>query len=756
MKNNISETELTRLLSDDEAGFRNRIILFRVHWITILMITIFTALLAVVYALMAPDVYSSSTMIRVSKPQGNILDAPLIAEFSDQKSSFVENEIEVLKSYSIRERVARLLIDSLKNNRYPEYYIIFSHERKSASGSPAIRPVYEIVKALGKVVTIEQKNDLEIVNLTAESVSPCEASLIANIYASVYHDMNLGINRLQTMNVREFLEKQSEDKHKKLLEAENALKDYQEKGGIVALDAQSNALIGQLTDYESKKNAAKIELTVVEKTLADYKTELARQEPRIKDYLDKYAIEPYLEELQKQIAQFEVKKDLALTNGQDYSRTEVINNYNMKIEALKENRDKKLEIFKAGMLALSSDEVKQLVQKVLDAEVKYHALSSSYNVISSIVKNYEAEFDALPKRTIDLARLEREKRESEKLYLLIEEKYQEALINEQSTPGNVLIIDPARIPVEASRPNRRIIVLAGVMSGLLFGFGFVLIRDILDRTVKTPEDIEKLNINLIGWVPRFESLPQGGQNASEFIVHYKPNSVPSEAYRALRTRIQFSRVNWETIKTILITSSSPQEGKTTSSVNIAGSFAKAGKRTLIIDCDLRKPRVHKVFNQFKAPGLVEYIFEKASYEDIIRKTESEDLFMVPAGTIPTNPSEILASVQFMQLLEKLKEDFEIIVIDSPPILAVTDAEILSRIADLSLLVAAAEITEIDVMKKAVELLSHEQNSFIGVLLNNFIYKNGYGSYYKNYYYYQSPVKDKKEKLLYTGRQLIKS
>ncbi|MCU7492022.1 MAG: polysaccharide biosynthesis tyrosine autokinase [Ignavibacteria bacterium] len=751
MKNNISETELARLISDDAMSFRNRIMLFRVHWLTILMITVLVTFLAGIYAVRAPDVYSSITMLRVSKPQGNILEAPLIAEFSDQKSTFVENEIEVLKSYSVREKVAHLLIDSLKNNRFPEYYVIFSHDGQIKSARPALRPVYEIVKTLSKVVSIEQKNNLEIINISAESVSAYEAALIANIYAKVYHDMNLGFNRQQTMNVREFLENQSEDKHKKLLEAENAMKDYQEKGGIVALDAQSNALIGQLTDYESRKNAAKIELTVVEKTLGDYKKELARQEPRIKDYLDKYAIEPYLEELQKQIAQYEVKKDIALNNGTDNSRAEVINSYNMKIDQLKESRDKKLEIFKAGMLALSSDEVKQLVQKVLDAEVKYHGLSASYNVINSIVRNYESEFDALPKRTIDLARLEREKRESEKLYLLIQEKYQEALINEQSTPGNVLIIDPARIPMEASRPNRKVILLVGIMSGLLLGSGFVVIRNIFDKTVKTPEDIERLNINLIGWVPRFEYIPGGGENASEFIVHYKPNSVPSEAYRALRTRIQFSRVNWNSIRTILITSSSPQEGKTTSSVNIAGSFAQAGKRTVIIDCDLRKPRVHKVLNQFKAPGLVEYIFEKASYEDIVRKTETEDLFLIPAGTIPTNPSEILASAQFMGLIEKLKEDFEIIVIDSPPILAVTDAEILSRIADLSLLVAAAEITEIDVMKRAAELLQHEQGTFIGILLNNFIYKNGYGSYYKNYYYYQSPVRDKKERLLTFSR-----
>lgn len=747
MKNSISESEMARLEKDDALSFRNNITLIRVHWKKILFIAFAVTAAAVTYALRAPNIYSATTMLRVSKPQGNILESPLIAEFSDQKSTFVENEIEVLKSYSVREKVATMLIDSLKNNRYPQYYIIFDNGQTAGNARPALRPVYEIVKTLGRIVSIAQKNNLEIINITAESVSACESALIANIYARVYHDMNLGFNRQLTMNVRQFLEGQSGDKHSRLIGAENALKSYQEKGGIVALDAQSNALIGQLTDYESKRNAARIELTVVERTLNDYKKELEKQEPRIKDYMEKYAIEPYLEELQKQIAQYELKKDLALGGGGDNSRSDLADSYNMKIAELKATRDKKLEVFKAGMLASSSDEVKQLIQKVLDAEVRYHGLSASYKVINSIVNDYEREFEALPKRTIDLARLEREKSESEKLYLLIQEKYQEALINEQSTPGNVLIIDKARIPMESSKPNRTLIVLIGTMSGLLLGFGYVLVRNLFDNTVKTPEDIERMNIGLLGWVPHFDYLPGADRAASEFIIANKPNSLPGEAYRALRTRIQYSKVDWETNRTILITSSSPQEGKTVSSVNIAGSFAQTGKKTVIVDCDLRKPRVHKLLNQYKSPGLVDHIFERAAYEDIIRKTGLDDLYFIPAGTIPTNPSEILSSRQFVALIEKLKKEFEIIVIDSPPILAVTDAEILSRIAGVSVLVAAADKTETEVIKKAAELLDNNQSSFIGVMLNNFVYRNGYGSYYKNYYYYQIPAVDKNEKLL---------
>jgi tyrosine-protein kinase Etk/Wzc len=178
----------------------------------------------------------------------------------------------------------------------------------------------------------------------------------------------------------------------------------------------------------------------------------------------------------------------------------------------------------------------------------------------------------------------------------------------------------------------------------------------------------------------------------------------------------------------------------------------AGKRTVLIDCDLRKPRIHKIFGQSKTPGFTDYVFDKAMYNEIVRKSDLQDLYYVTSGTIPPNPAEILGSNQFADFLEKLKSDFDIIIVDSPPVLAVTDSEILSRIVDVTILVTAANITETEVMKKSVELLEHDRGSFIGILLNNFIYKNGYGNYYKNYYYYQNS-KTTKRKIYLKQKQI---
>ncbi|MEJ2495722.1 MAG: CpsD/CapB family tyrosine-protein kinase [Ignavibacteriaceae bacterium] len=228
----------------------------------------------------------------------------------------------------------------------------------------------------------------------------------------------------------------------------------------------------------------------------------------------------------------------------------------------------------------------------------------------------------------------------------------------------------------------------------------------------------------------------------QFIVSKSPDSIPSEAFRALRTRVQFSRIAKSSLKTILVTSAAPQEGKTTVSINLAGSFAISNKKTLLIDCDLRKPKLHHIFHEQRVPGLIDYLFGDVELQDIIKRTEVNNLHFIPTGTIPPNPAEMLDSEQMRSLLARFRDQYDLIVVDSPPIIAVTDSEVLSGMVDGTLLVVSADTTEMDLMERASELIRQENTQFLGAVLNNFSYKSGYGSYYKYYYYYSSPEANK--------------
>ncbi|PJC57880.1 MAG: hypothetical protein CO025_11120, partial [Ignavibacteria bacterium CG_4_9_14_0_2_um_filter_37_13] len=342
---------------------------------------------------------------------------------------------------------------------------------------------------------------------------------------------------------------------------------------------------------------------------------------------------------------------------------------------------------------------------------------------------------------IEYARLQRGRESLEKLYILVEEKYQEAVINEQSQPGNVLIIDVARRPDKPSKPNRLLIVLVGTILGLGFGLGYAFLRNYFDNTVKTPEDLKDRNINVIGWVPKIQSLDKSISKDLEFIIYNKPDSVPSEAFRALRTRVQFSKVDQGNMKVIHITSSTPGEGKTLISSNLAGSFAQANHKTLLLDCDLRKPRVHTIFGMNRQPGLVEYLFDQVNLATIIKPTKLANLDVITVGTIPPNPAEMLGSKKMQDFITHMKTLYDYIIIDSPPIISVTDSEIIAAYCDAVYLVVSANYTEFDLLEKALDILKNSNVNFVGTILNNFVFKNSYGSYYKYYYYYYNREKE---------------
>ncbi len=737
-----------RTMLNEEYSIKDYLRIIYENFIPISIISILVLLLSIIYAVRAIDIYSSTTSIRISKPKGDILQSPLMPEFTSWGNDrFIANELEILKSYNIRKNVAESLIDSFtfNNDNANDYYIILKSNidsseslisklinNKSSFGRSVKNPD-NIAKSLFGSVNIEQKRGLDIVEISVESPSPYEAQLIANVYAHEYREINLLYNREQLITVKEFLSKQRDQKLADLVKSEEDLRNYQEKGGIIQLDQQAIALIDQLTNFESQLKANSIELTISENSLKKYKQELAEQDPRINDYLESLSAEPYLKNLQEKIAELRTQKDMALANKQGNRISSIIEEYENRINELQSKVDEKLNVYKAGIFASSPEEIKQLTQKVLEETVKFQSLSSSSKELAKIVKDYERKFNELPKRSIDLARLQREKSAFEKLYLLVEEKYQEALINEQSTPGNVQIIDKARRAEEPAKPNRKLIVLVGLFVGIFLGLGFAFVKNYFDNKIKTPEDIKNLGIEVVGWIPKMDV------SDSEFIFAEQPNSIPSESFRSLRTRVQFTIKNNKKIKKILITSSKAQEGKTTISSNLAGSFALGNKKTVVVDCDLRKPRVHKIFNEKRIPGFTDYFFGETSFENIIRKSKDIDnLFHITAGTIPPNPSEIISSDQMKEFLDKLSNEYDYIVVDSPPSIAVTDAEILSRLVDTTILVSSAEVTEKDLLEKSVELLGSE--NFMGVLLNNFSYKkSGYGSYYKYYYYYSHPT-----------------
>ncbi|MCB0748606.1 MAG: polysaccharide biosynthesis tyrosine autokinase, partial [Ignavibacteriae bacterium] len=488
-----------------------------------------------------------------------------------------------------------------------------------------------------------------------------------------------------------------------------------------------------MTTLESKINATAIDKTIASETLIQLKNELKKNDASLSKYLESKATEPYLINLQKQIAEIEAQRDFALLNGTGSGKTKQnLKEFDDKLNTLKNKLKSSTDDYQTTLLTSSPQDIKEISRQIFEQEVKYNSLAASHKELLNYLKQYEERFDELPEASIDLARMERERISSEKIYLLLEEKYQEALINEQSTEGNVLVLNYAEIPTAPSSPNRMRIILIGLVLGAVLGIGFAIVSDQMDKSVKSPEDIENKDMELLGWIPEIQDF--GEPPLKELIVLKKNDNVSTDAFKSLRTMLRYSRIDKES-KMILITSSAPSEGKTLVSANLAGSYALAKNKTVLIDCDLRKPRVHNLFNQERVPGFTDYLVAKASYEEITRSAPIEDLFFIPAGTIPPNPTEILDSKGMKSFLARLAKDFDTVILDSPPLTTLADSLILSNLVDETILVARAYSTELDLLTKSVAMLKKlERPTFGGVLLNGFNLTRNYGSYYYKYAY----------------------
>lgn len=703
------------------------------------IITLLCVLLTIAYVLYAKDIYKSTATIKINRPQGSVLSSSLIPEFQDFITDrYISNEIEVLKSYKIREIVAENLIDTFKIDQdKSKFYYILNHG--SNEDVTTLISVSSLADLLSSIVKIDQKRGLDVVDIVAESPAKYEAMLIANLYSRVYQLFSLDLSREELTNLTGYLREEKENKFKDLAKAESELEEYQKKGGLILLDAQVKNVVENISVLEAQQNAAKIELNSKEEEYNSLKKEIDRIDPTLVTFLQGKVDELYLNEIQTKIAELESRRDIEASIPSDENlKQKTLNEYNKKIEPLRQTLEEKISVMRSSLFSSTPEERRLISQKLLESEVGVQSLNAKVNTLSKMLGKYEEQFSKLPTQSIEYAKLERNRKATEKLYLILEEKYQEAKINERIKMGTVLVIAPGVIATKPSKPNRMLIIFMGTLFGIALSIAFAFARNYFDHTVKSPDEIESRGISVLSWIPTIDEL-KNGSSQSEFIVANKPKSPPSEAFKALRTRIQYSKLEETPLKTILLTSSVPSEGKTTISINLAGSLAQMEKKVLLLDCDLRKPRVHNVFEIDRFPGLSDYLFSNASLEEITRRTKLETLDVITSGTIPPNPSELLASKQMKDFLEKMKTKYDFIVIDSPPYISVTDAEILFRIADGTILVLKAGSTPSDAFYRTSEKLTNlDPHNFLGVVFNNFSFKSAYGYYYNYYYYYTRP------------------
>ncbi|MGD9015126.1 MAG: GNVR domain-containing protein [Candidatus Omnitrophota bacterium] len=447
-----------------------------------------------------------------------------------------------------------------------------------------------------------------------------------------------------------------------------------------------------------------------------------------------------------------------------------------------------------------SDEVKNIrlapaiEQKLIDLEFELSELLQKYTEkhprimqIREQIKDMEMQIQGFSGQELEYARLIREVEVNKKLYAMLKEKLEEARISEAEKVSDISIVDPAVLPGAPFSPNRNIGIVIGGMMGLVLGVALAFVRETMDTSIGTIEDVESVvKLPVLGVVPSIEQefqeergffsrvsnkiLPTRKKSEAEektvrLITHFRPKSPAAESFRNIRTNLKLDSSK----KTVLVTSSSPREGKTTIMTNLGLVMAQTGAKTLLVSSDLRRPALAKTFGIKREPGITEVLAGTISLkqalrnvadvilgdmqlEEIIGKpTGIDNIWIFPSGELPFNPTELLETREFAGLIEELKQRFDFILFDSPPVLPVTDASLLAPKLDYAVIVYEIGRTSRDALLRAKLQLESVGGKISGIVLNHTqpqteaISTYPYYYHYKYRYYGSDEAKDRQRK-----------
>jgi capsular exopolysaccharide synthesis family protein len=499
--------------------------------------------------------------------------------------------------------------------------------------------------------------------------------------------------------------------------------------------------------------------------MSTYQKELAKKEPEVARLIQS-ADDSYIRLIQEQLAKLEVSRDLALSQRQmmvDKNQVDArMQETENQIKSLRDKLDKRTADFLRSGFATNGEGkdgispaslLSQMKQKYFEEKMRLDGLKAKKGALDSVIRSYDKNFSLIPKKSMQFAQLQRTKLSEEKTYLMIEEKFNEASIAEQSQFGYLDIVDkaiPSSTPVS---PKVLFDLVMGFLLGLGLGVSVVIFRDYIDSRIQKPEDLKKMGLSPVGVIMSMNGEIEkiGGKKKAEvngkridihLITHTNPFSPIAESYRQLRTNVQYSRVDHD-LKAILVTSADPSEGKSTTLSNLAIAFAQAGKKVLMVDTDFRRPNLHSEFDLKQIPGLTDVLFDKYELKDAIQQTVIKNLDLLCCGTIPPNPSELLGSAVMKSFIAKMKEKYNILLMDSPPVLAVTDSSIMSTLVDGVIVVISAGQTRTNSFIHTMESLEGIRAPLIGVVLNNLDIHSAYGSHYGyRHYRYQYTAAEK--------------
>ncbi len=703
-------------------------VVLRRKWtiITFFLVTVVTVLIG---TYLITPVYRATVILRTETGNPTVMlfkDQPMV--WQQGASEDIETQLRILKSRMLARRVIRAMgLDKDKDFAAPG---TGRSEVVRSNPDDAIDPA--AVESLVSQINVAAVPKTKLIAVNVDSPNAEFAARTVNELARSYIGLNMEGKFESTQQARDWLEKQLVDLKAKVERSEEQLNRFVLQNKIirppvVSMDTSSQALDGKgrggVGPYDRMDELS----SELSKATSDrISKEMILREARSGDDLPLQtttANNPAIEALRKEIGAKETEyAKLLITYKPDYPRLVKLNE---EISVLKRQAGQE------GNKAILS--LKREYQIALEKE----------NYLKGQIEKYKQDSLGSSDKAVEYQILKRDADTNKELYNGVLQRLKEAGISASMTASNMVILDKADVPKQPYKPDKKKNMLFALLVGTLGGLGLAFFIEYLDNTVKSPDDVEKtVLLSSLGLVPHIPMLAKG--EVKPMIANPSRRSKESslvEAYRSIVTYIQFSSPV-RPPKTILLTSARAGEGKTTSSINLATTFANSQGRGIVVDCDLRKPQLHKVFGMDNAHGLSSYLTGHAEIDadGFVQETKVNNLSVITAGIIPPNPSELLSSIRMKNLLEELFRRYEFVILDAPPILGLSDSLILSTLTDGVILVVRAGGTPKESVSQAKKLLRGVNGRILGVILNGVresdLRYSSYSYYYSYYYSYQ--------------------
>ncbi len=705
------------------------------RWTIISVLIILVSIVTLASFFIEPT-YRATARVQVKRENPKILSFEEIYSIDASQQTFYQTQVELIKSRSL----AREVIDSLSLNKHPEFSgagknnwkkrikKIFNLGSTNKSKSE-IDPL--LINAFLKRLVVEPDRNSQIINISFISHNAEMAAYVANEVANHFIESRLEAKYVSAKRAYSFLNKQIKELMNDIADKEREMQKYAQDKEIFALKDDEDIVVKQLTDINTeytRVKAKRIEKEAMYRSVMNVSV----------DSIPEVIRNPLIQRLKEEYAGLE--REYAEKSKKFKEEYPEMIQLNSKLAQAKQRLDK---------------EVKDIINKVRNsAMAEYQAALKQEQSIKEMLNQQKEKAVILYKDGIIYNNLKVELDNKRALLQELTKRQNEVGVSadiKELGSTYVHIVDKADIPQNIYKPNKKINILLSIVVGLILGIVLAFFFDYLDNSLKNRDDVERyINLPTIGIIPALDGINRSAPYAYdstkhlgnrreilpksiEKIVHTHTKSIISEAYGALRTSILLSSAN-SPPKTILVTSSQPEEGKTATAINIAITLAQLGEKVLLLETDLRRPRIAKIFKIYNKFGISNFLAGNTDDREAIFSTEIPNLSVMPSGPIPPNPAVLLTTTKLDKLLEDWKKSFSFIIMDSPPMLSVTDAQLLASKVDAVMIVVRGGTTPRDLVKLCKERL--RGSNIIGVVLNR-INLDKHDYYYKHYYYYYS-------------------